>query len=62
MDTIGFEGIAEFLTQHQAQATADLTRYFTTYTGRWFEYFSRVCAPQPGSTALMAVISPWSAC
>jgi len=45
MTSIGFDGILDFVRDNRTQAIDDLTRYFTNYTGRWFEYFSERSNP-----------------
>lgn len=46
MTPIGFDGILKFVRDNHNQATEDLTRYFTTSTGRWFDYFSERSDPR----------------
>ena len=38
---IGFDGIPHYVAEHPEQIRTDLTAYFSSYTGRWFEHFSR---------------------
>jgi hypothetical protein len=42
---IGFEGIGDFVSKNRDRIASDLTKYFQTYTGRWFEHCSAHGSP-----------------